>query len=388
MHRDYDILIVGAGVAGCAAAIALKNCLPEYSVCIVDRAPDDIADQTGGRASLEQTIGETLPAQVVIPMQQLGIWEEFLSLQALPCSGTRAWWGSELPNENESIYSAYGNGWHIDRNKFNRCLLTHALGSGVELLHNTELLEVRASSKNKSQLPIWKLSLANADRSPFKHALTDGSMTARFIIDATGRSANLARKLGAKKQHLDKLVGIYQYFQASEIIDSSTVIEAVEYGWWYSAALPSGQRVVTLMTDADVARQNRYRTADKFRQALFETQNLSECLRGHQIASQPIVTAANTQRLDTLAGTAWLATGDAAFTFDPLSSLGLFKALRMAVIASYAVTDYFSGKDPELTKFQCFANAEFASYLDKKREYYSQQSRFKQQLFWQRRRAA
>jgi flavin-dependent dehydrogenase len=217
-------------------------------------------------------------------------------------------------------------------------------------------------------------------------------MSAKFVVDATGRSANVASKLGAKKQRIDKLVGIYQYYHASahacHSIDSTTVIEAMDHGWWYSAALPSGKRVVTLMTDSDFARQNQYRRGQNFRQALSHTQHLRQRLNGHVIASQPKVIAANTQRLDKLAGIGWLATGDAAFTFDPLSSLGMFKALRMAVIASYAATDYFSGKDSKLAKFQWFANAEFASYLDKKREYYLQEGRFKQQPFWQRRRAA
>jgi len=251
---------------------------------------------------------------------------------------------------------------------------------------------VKASVNGSNDTPIWQLDLKSSGQStPTEPEFTD-TMAARFIIDATGRKAKLAMQLGAKKQRFDKLIGIYQYYQDSasfkQSIDSTTVVEAMDHGWWYSAALPSGMRVVSLMTDSDCARRYRYRTAKNFHQALLNTHHLKATISGLHAESKPRVTAAHTQRLDKLAGPGWLATGDAAFTFDPLSSLGMFKALRMAIISGYAVTDYFSGKDIELAKFQWFANAEFASYLDKKREYYSQERRFKEQQFWQRRRAA
>jgi len=91
-------------------------------------------------------------------------------------------------------------------------------------------------------------------------------------------------------------------------------------------------------------------------------------------------------------GPAWLAVADAASCFDPLSSLGLFKALRQALITSYACKDYLaqdvtSGEEthPALLKYQYLINAEFQHYLSQRNKYYQLEKRFPQSSFWQRR---
>jgi flavin-dependent dehydrogenase len=54
-----------------------------------------------------------------------------------------------------------------------------------------------------------------------------------------------------------------------------------------------------------------------------------------------------------VAGDSWLAVGDAASTFDPLSSQGIVKVLRSGVCASYAIADPLTGGiDPGLAGYR------------------------------------
>jgi flavin-dependent dehydrogenase len=85
-------------------------------------------------------------------------------------------------------------------------------------------------------------------------------------------------------------------------------------------------------------------------------------------------------------GDGWLAVGDAATTFDPLSSQGILKSLRSGVLASYAVADYFKGTQTGLVKYEALAAREFKDYMDSRADFYSRERRWDDAPFWLRRR--
>ena len=56
------------------------------------------------------------------------------------------------------------------------------------------------------------------------------------------------------------------------------------------------------------------------------------------------VVAANSSRLDCVSGRGWLAVGDAAMAFDPLSSQGLVQALASGIRAGEALNGRLAGE--------------------------------------------
>ena len=65
---------------------------------------------------------------------------------------------------------------------------------------------------------------------------------------------------------------------------------------------------------------------------------------------------ARSVRLDPMMGKGWLATGDAAAAFDPVSSQGLYNALSCGFFAGKAVADELSGsKDAVAVYTEVFA---------------------------------
>jgi flavin-dependent dehydrogenase len=84
-------------------------------------------------------------------------------------------------------------------------------------------------------------------------------------------------------------------------------------------------------------------------------------------------------------GESWLAVGDAAMTFDPLSSAGIFKGLRSGILASYAIADYFKNLPSGLDKFEAILAKEFEGYVNTRAEFYRQEKRWEDSGFWQRR---
>ena len=80
--------------------------------------------------------------------------------------------------------------------------------------------------------------------------------------------------------------------------------------------------------------------------------------------------------------------GDAASSFDPISGHGIVKALRSGVFASYAIADHLERDDSDgLRRYGAFVRSEFAAYRKTLDEYYAQEQRWPDSVFWQRRHA-
>ena len=98
------------------------------------------------------------------------------------------------------------------------------------------------------------------------------------------------------------------------------------------------------------------------------------------------VRSARTQRLDKAVGEAWLAVGDAAMSFDPLSSEGISKGLQMGRAAADAAAAFCQGKSSPLADYARDADAAFAEYLDARCNFYAAERRWPDSPFWKRRR--
>lgn len=367
MTQQFDVIIIGAGVAGCAAAIALLQQRPHSKVLLLER---HLENATPFR------IGETLPAEISVLFQQLGLLQRFEARGDLKAQGTRSRWGDGALNETPSLYSPYGHGWHIDRVSFDAWLQREAEQAGAVIMRGADLVE-------KPQYgDAWSVSVQeNGQRREINTPL---------LVDASGRGHVLGRNLGVKTQSLDKLVAVYRFFSVNDKqdgmpFDSHTLVESCPQGWWYSARLPQGQWVAALMTDSDLAQQHAVMDEAQWHKALQEAEHTSERLAELEAITPLQVRPAHTQKLSQYCGPGWFAVGDAANTFDPLSSLGIFKAIRQGMLVSHALIDKLTGKADAERKYQHVLDLEFRNYLATRRDYYCCELRWSESKFWQRR---
>ena len=212
-----------------------------------------------------------------------------------------------------------------------------------------------------------------------------GMLSARFIVDATGGGAVLTRRWGAHFVDSDRLVGIVRFFEGGGD-DPRTLVEAFEEGWWYTAGLPNGRRITACMTDADLARRLRLGKAEQWCRALAAMPNVGPMLRGAKPCSPVVLRSSESRRLEPAAGDHWLAVGDSASRFDPLSSQGIVKALRSGIFASYAIGDLLTRHAAAaLLRYRRYVGEEFARYAEARTKYYRQEQRWPASEFWRRR---
>lgn len=352
----FDVAILGGGPAGAAAALSLRRLQPALRVALVESSR-----YTAWRA------GETLSPGCQELLAGLGCWERFVDARFLESFGTCAAWGGDEPYDHEFLFSARGSGWHVDRARFDALLCDAARDAGAEVLVGRFVEAERLAGRR------WKLVLRGAPLDPIE---------ASWVVDTTGRSAVFAARQGAHRLAADRLVGVAVRFRTVQPSDLRTLVEAQPEGWWYSAAIPDSGLIVVWMSDADLVRQQGLGEGPRWFQQLAKSRYTAARVAGAVAESRPVIRAACSQRLSEFGGEGWLAAGDAASTFDPLSSQGILKALRNGKIASFAVLDDLEGRASSLGRYQQLLTAEYSRYLETRTWFYRQEQRWPESSFW------
>jgi 2-polyprenyl-6-methoxyphenol hydroxylase-like FAD-dependent oxidoreductase len=320
--QELDVAIVGAGPAGCAVALALD---PGMSCVVVD--------PLGARSV---GMGETLAPGVQPLLERLGLWSAFSEQQHMPAHGTAACWGSAQVEDHPFLFHPFGCGWHLDRARFD------------------ELLRSRVPLRRGRGL-----------------SLEDGTLLKpRFTVDATGRAMAIARSRGAERVAWDRGVARFTRYARPELSDTTTLIEAVPDGWWYSATIPGGELIVASFSDPEQTPALGSETARRSANAPPIEQ--WQCSARAQAATQ-------------VHGDDWLAVGDAALAADPLSSQGIAQGLAMGIAAAEAIGRHLAGDSSGLHRYAESVAALRRQFLVARRDVYRRERRFADRPFWRAR---
>jgi flavin-dependent dehydrogenase len=99
----------------------------------------------------------------------------------------------------------------------------------------------------------------------------------------------------------------------------------------------------------------------------------------------PQLWPAGTQHLVRPQGDGWVAAGDAACAWDPLSSAGILKALHTGRLAAFVALDAMQARPDTTQRYTRIVRREHAAYLEECTRYYSLEGRWHDAPFWQRR---
>ena len=362
-ERETDALVVGGGPAGSTVALALARA----GVAVL------VAERSGYNAP---HIGEHLTPACRPILERLGLWRNFVAARHLSSPGIRAAWGSETLVERDYLFNAYGDGWNLERAAFDRMLADAAAAAGAEFHRNARVSALRRAADG------W--------RARIEHESGEGlSVRARLIVDASGRAAAIARLLGGRRVAHDRLIGLAAWLplRAKNNGCARLVLEAVDDGWWYATPLPNGRLVAVRMTDGDLAPTAAAAAPRHWLESLGHTHHIRAMVDGrgpHQVLE---IRAAHSSIMEPMTGEGWLAVGDAATAYDPLSSMGILKALDDGVAAAAAIMQYLSGDHDALAVYDETVTRSFARYLAERGAVYRREQRWPQHIFWRRRHA-
>ncbi len=355
-----DVLVVGAGPAGATAALNLAS---TSTVALID-----------SRLRPRPRIGESLPAAARRLLTDMGLWESFQNEGHAPCHGNRSIWGSAHLAETDFLRDPDGHGWHIDRVRFDLWLRQIAVERGAWLMAPAQLRSIAWEGD------CWRARI-QATGGPVE-------LAARVAIDAGGRTAPVARALGAHRQREDRLVCSWLCGKARPTHRGAgfTYIEAAEDGWWYAAPTPGGRRVLAFHTDFDLPAARLVADPRNLLQRAKDSSELAAILaESGFVPEQSGFSAAHSARLEPMAGRAWFAAGDAACSFDPLSSQGLLNALYTGLAAAEAADRHLSGAGDAVRDYLHVLNQVYVAYRKHLEYWYAAESRWSDKPFWRRR---
>ena len=354
-----DVVVLGAGPAGLSASVGLAGRGQRVALVTLARGEAD-------------RVGESLSPAAAPLLRALGVWDVFVADNHSPCFGNASAWGSGELRHHDFLRDPRGHAWHIDRSRFERRLAERAEAVGVASVSIARAPHCEWAGAR------WRVQTGDS-RDPIE---------ARFLLDATGRSAWLGRRRGALRIAGDAQVAAVAFLETRgrPIEDTMSLVEAVERGWWYSAALPDGRLVAAFMTDHDLLPPGAT-IPDVWLSLLdgaaYTARRLAE---GGYLAASPLrVVAASGGRLEPMAGPGWAAVGDAAICYDPLASHGLTLALAGGRDAAEAVSAHLHDEVGALARYTGRLRAAFADYAAMRLDVYRAERRWPDAPYWRRR---
>lgn len=364
---SVDVLVVGAGPAGAATAVACRRL--GLSVAMVHRPAGGPGGGPGARTV------EHVPSSVRQPLMDLGLWDAFAAVDHTPCAAAYTAWGSDDlgwgPDSADHLTADHlmaEQGWLVDRRRFARWLRQAALDAGATL-------------HSATSHPLAEgLGFARPRPRP------DG----RFTVDATGRRGRLAERLGARRRSADELLAFTATLHPGEHrLEAAPVVlvESVRTGWWHTAPAPGGRLVATFVTDPAVARLSERPAEQVWAGGLAASNHTAARLHHHHRDSQPLdLTPTGIAALDRAAGHRWLAVGDAALALDPLGGAGIHQALQGGLAAARTVAASLLAGDPTAgARYDADVQTRFRYHLEARRRIYEGERRWPAATFWRHR---
>lgn len=384
MKNYYDVIVIGAGPAGCISALTIKSLNPSLKVKIIEKSTQPT-----------HKIGEILLTQTMVEFENIGIIDEIIKYSeqfnwqkkygVVFVSGTsrtplkvlnnnpiilKTDEDSEYPQSLFCKDKSMRYTFIVKRHEFDWCLREIAKSRGVEI-EETKVVKVN-SLKNEKQIFIKSVDCENGN-----------ILYATQFIDCSGQASLIARDLNCRKPLTDSFMGKrlssrYAYFkninfnqaENKDFLKQGANIISFEGGWLWLAATENNDNPLTsigIVSD-DWKNSDLYSKFKKLPE--LKTFGLDTSLE------EPYDYLGNKQEKgfhysvpdysyysEIPYGVNWVCCGDASIFIDPLLSQGVTLAISYSHLYGKAIVNSFD--EPSNVKLQHFESVYKKYILEK-----------------------
>jgi flavin-dependent dehydrogenase len=332
----YDAIVVGGGPAGATAATLLAQ--HGRQVLLLER-----------ESFPRYHIGESLMPHTWFTFERLGVLDWLKqsgsprkhSVQFVSISGKV----SQPFYFFKTITEDWASTWQIRRSDFDKMMLENAAATGVDVRQGVAVRDV----------------LREGDRVIGVRAdVPGGSEThrARVVVDATGRDALLAAKLGWKQRDPDlNKIAIFTYYTGAlrdpGLDEGATTVAYIpDKGWFWYIPLVDDTVGVGVVAEHDYLYRETRDPEAIFRREAEDCRWIREHLAPGTHQGPMRVTGEFSYRATQAAGEGFCLVGDAFSFLDPVFSSGVYLALKSGELAADTIHAALETGEVTATTFQ------------------------------------
>jgi flavin-dependent dehydrogenase len=328
METDYDAVIIGGALAGASMGLLLKRARPEARVLIVERS-----------GAFDFKVGEStseVAGAFLTRVLRIGTW---LSREQIAKNGLRFWFTSpgneclgrcaEIGPKLQVRLPAY----QLDRSKLDTHVLELAREAGCEVRRPAVLRNLQLGGTGWNRMSVTEDGV-------------ERELTARWVVDASGRAAVIARQRGTL-ENLDEHPTSSLWCRFNQVSDldahelheqypdlakrvwsqrSTATNHLTGDGWWaWIIPLQGGEVSVGITWDRRIFQMPRGGTVPE---------RICQVLREHPVGQYLLKDAVPVEqdaksygtvayRNTEVMGDGWATVGDACGFMDPLYSHGI-----------------------------------------------------------------
>ncbi len=352
---DYQVIIIGGGPAGIATSLSLSA--RGISNCIIE-----------AQHSPSNKSGEAIPPNAKPLLKKMGIFHLVENPRHIPYYGNKSCWGTEELVQEEFIKSVYGHGYLLSRRYFECQLWEHTEMYGGTLLSGSKCKKVIQT------LDGIEVKIDNGKESRI--------LKSSYIVDASGRKSSVCNQLGITKHTVDTQFAIACTGYTSKPLGHQIYIETTEKGWWYVA--PQGKNeVISLFFTLKELLPSKDRMKCFLSDTLASSLHTSQLLKNVHFDDNSIhIMPTGTSRLTIPYGKGWVAVGDAAFSYDPLSSYGITSALASGYYAGHAIASELDNTPNAMQAYHYIMEEAYQAYVEKLITQYELEKRWEGSIYW------
>ena len=354
---EPDVLVMGGGPAGCAAARLLA--VWGLDVVLVERS---LGTRGGGAAG--RGLAESLPPSARKPLAATGLLSVVESAGFHPNTGNTALWNGEQRSDG---FGAGRTGFHIDRARFDRLLRESAASAGAKVARGA----VRPPEQGRDGGWVVQVEWGPRGDGPGDRRSTSSKLRPKWLLDCTGRTGVLARRNRTLEHEAPTLAVLRRYESLAgddgwpAIEPGHALAESFDRGWAWSVPMSDRERHVALMLDPELhpVMADAPDLSAAIETEVAATRLIRQVVQGGRPVGEAWAVAASMYSSSSAADGRALLVGDAASFVDPMSSYGVKKALASAWLAAVVVRTAIGDSAMEGAAVRLYCQREREMYM-------------------------
>ncbi|HEY2589753.1 MAG TPA: tryptophan 7-halogenase [Tepidisphaeraceae bacterium] len=327
----YDVVVIGGGPGGATVATLVADA--GHKVLLVER----------GRFPRFH-IGESLMPETYWTFKRLGMLPKMkaspfvkkYSVQFTNASGkdSAPFYFDEM-NPHECSQT-----WQVVRSEFDQMMLANAAEHGVDVWQEANVQDVIFEPAENDTLPRATGVIVNRKGEPSVR------VNAKVIVDATGTSALLSKKLGIREPDPKlRKASLFAHYKGARRDpgknEGATLVlsTANQDGWFWYIPLPDDVVSVGVVGDLDRLITHRESPEQTLDEEVKSCRGLDGRMTSATRVSPVHVLSDFSWRANRCAGEGWVLIGDAFGFLDPIYSSGVFLALKSGEMAADAINE-------------------------------------------------